>query len=742
MDFMNLTVQKDFLEIDGKPVFIYGGDLSYCRVPRRYWKERMLQMKAAGLNTVTVYAVWAYHQETPGKFDFEGERDLAAFIDTIAECGMYCIYRMGPFVHGEFHNGGLPQWLVDELGTKARTNDPQYLKYAEEYYNKLIEIAKPRQIQNGGPIIIIQLENELGSAGCKGDDLPRGSESVEENTKHLLFYKDLVTKNGITVPVLDINHIPDKEKYFDSLVDAGGLYPVNCFYCDGDLGDFSMNWWNNHTRPKITIETGGGMFVRYYDVPAYRNTNSFQGPLVPPEMIEGALNLHLAEGCSGVNLYIFCDGQNPDDCGESMLPAKNMNYQAPISVVGRFRKSYYAVKRTGWFLRSFGQELLKSSPSDNWAKVRYTGIAHPGEKNGGDLFNNYDTIRSEEQTDTTDQIKYQARTTKGLNLSESNFLFLRNASNLGSSWKRDVKVLVTPSKLACEVFQEYPKKTQLEMPPQTLKTMPFFVRLAKGNFLEYSTAELLDKREFNGKTQVVLCDSNEIMTETRLVLPSVENIRTAGNVLVMKESPNTVTLIAKMERFPIIVETDDLRLVLMEKHYAEELWDIGSFFAHSETPLSGTEKEIKCLTETEDFCMEWMTPQKPQFESGLNNAEESYDPERSIYRISGTFDWKTPEIAWKKSYSGEDIIMTAQVGPELLENCKDVVLTLHHDGMIGYAYLDGKLVSDHAYGKFLPWEIGLRGIAETAGELKIVCTKATTCRLETAVQREMTLKFR
>ena len=738
---MNLTVQKDFLEIDGKPVFIYGGDLSYCRVPRRYWKERMLQMKAAGLNTVTVYAVWSYHQEVPGVFDFEGERDLAAFIDTIAECGMYCIYRMGPFVHGEFHNGGLPQWIVDELGDKARTNDPQYLKYAEEYYKKLIEIAYPRQIQNGGPIIIIQLENELGSAGCKGDDLPRGSESVEENTKHLLFYYDLVQKNGITVPVLDINHIPDKEKYFDSLVDAGGLYPVNCFYCDGDLSDYSMDWWNRHTRPKITIETGGGMFVRYYDTPAYRNTNSFQGPLVSPEMIEGSLNLHLADGCSGINLYIFCDGQNPDNCGESMLPVKNMNYQAPISVVGRLRKSYYAVKRTGWFLRSFGQELLKSSPSDNWAKVRHTGIAHPGEKNGGDLFANYDTIRNEEQT-VVDQIKYQARTTKGLNLSESNFLFLRNASNLGSSWKRDVKILVTPSNLACEVFQEYPKKTQLEMPPQTLKTMPFFVRLAKGNFLEYSTAELLDKREFNGKTQVVLCDSNEIMTETRLVLPSVENIRSVGNVLVMKESPNTVTLIAKMERFPIIVETDDLRLVLMDKHYAEELWDAGTFFAHSETPLSGTEKVITCLTESEDFCMEWMIPQKPQLESGLKNPEESYDPERSIYRLSGTFDWKTPEIAWKKSYSGEDIIMTAWIGPELLEDCKDIVLTIHHDGMIGYAYFKGKLVSDHAYGKFLPWEIGLRGIAETAGELKIVCTKATFGRLETAVQREMILKFR
>ena len=419
-----------------------------------------------------------------------------------------------------------------------------------------------------------------------------------------------------------------------------------------------------------------------------------------------------------------------------------MNYQAPISVVGRFRKSYYAVKRTGWFLRSFGQELLNSSPSDNWAKVRYTGIAHPGERNGGDLFEYYDTDRGEAQTEPKDQIKYQARTTKGLNLSESNFLFLRNASNLGSSWKRDIKVLVTPSKLACEVFQEYPKKTQLEMPPQTLKTMPFFVRLAKGNFLEYSTAELLDKRDFNGKTQVVLCDSKEIMTETRLVLPSVENIRTVGNVLVMKESPNTVTLIAKMERLPIIVETDDLRLVLMDKHYAEELWDVGKDFAWSATPLSGSDKEITCITEKNEFCMEWMTPVKPQFESGLNDAVEQYDEARSLYRLSGNFGLKVPEIAWKKSYDGEDIVLTAQVGPELLCGVKDVVLTLHHDGMIGNAYFNGKLVSDHAYGKFLPWEIGLNGIAEISGELQIVCTKATVCEVETAVQAEKVLNFR
>ena len=93
---MDICVKKDYVEIGGVPVFLFGGDLSYCRVPRRNWKERILQMKAAGLNTITVYAVWAYHQANAAEFDFEGERDLGAFVDMIAECGMYCIFRMGP----------------------------------------------------------------------------------------------------------------------------------------------------------------------------------------------------------------------------------------------------------------------------------------------------------------------------------------------------------------------------------------------------------------------------------------------------------------------------------------------------------------------------------------------------------------------------------------------------------------------------------------------------------------------
>lgn len=742
MEQKRIEVKQDYIEIDGKPVFIYGGDLSYCRVPRSQWKDRMLQMKAAGLNTVTMYVVWGYHQEEEGKFDFEGERDLAAFVDLIGECGMYCIFRMGPFVHGEFHNGGLPQWLVDKVGTKVRTNDEQYLHYAKLWYEKLIGIAKPRLYTNGGPIIMLQLENELGSAGCKGDDLARGSASTEENTKHLLFYYNLVREGGLDLPLLDINHIPEKEKYFSPLVDSGGFYPVNCFGSDGDLRDFSVDWWERHTRPCITIETGGGMFVRYYDVPAYRNTNSFQGPIVPPEIVEGSVITHLAEGCSGVNLFIFCDGQNPDGSGEGMLPEKNMNYQAPLSVVGRRRASYYKLKRIGWFLRSFGQELLGSVPDADWAKVRSFGTPHPGVSDGGDLFANYETVRSEEQpAQDAGAVPHLARTTKGLNLSESNFLFLRNVSSYSSDWKRDIRVGVSPSKLACEVWNEYPKKIQMEMLPQTMKTMPFFVRLCKKNFLEYSTAELLDRREFAGKTQVVLCESHEVMTETRLVIPSTENIRSAGNVLVLKESPNSVTLIAKPERMPIVVETDDLRIVLVDKRYAESIWDVGRTFAWSDAFLTEHEAGILCKAEQENFCMEWMTPSAPTYQSGLAEAEESYDATRQIYRLSGKFHLPKPDIQWKRSFVGDDLVLTAQVSPAILDGVSDVVLTLHHDGMIGRAFFNGNCISDHSYGRFLPWEIGLSEAITQPGELKIVCQKATECRVELAVQAEKILTF-
>ena len=190
-----------------------------------------------------------------------------------------------------------------------------------------------------------------------------------------------------------------------------------------------------------------------------------------------------------------------------------------------------------------------------------------------------------------------------------------------------------------------------------------------------------------------------------------------------------------------MVDTDELRIVLVTKRYAERLWDVGASFAWSDCLLTGNDKEIACRTETEDFCMEWMVENRPVYSSGLLEAEESYDEARGIYRLSGKFALPKPELTWKRTYVGDDLVLTTKVSPALLEGASDVVLTMQHDGMIGKAFLNGKLISDHSFGRFLPWEIGLTGELTGEAELKIVCQRATGCQVALTAQAEKKITF-
>ena len=139
--------------------------------------------------------------------------------------------------------------------------------------------------------------------------------------------------------------------------------------------------------------------------------------------------------------------------------------------------------------------------------------------------------------------------------------------------------------------------------------------------------------------------------------------------------------------------------------------------------------------------MEWMTPDVPAAVEGLENSTITCDPERSMVRITGKFALPAPEICWQKNFEGEHIVFSAHIGPELLENTKDVILTIRHDGMIGQAFFNGRLVSDHPWGKFLVWEIALREFLTEPGELKIICTHASRSEISLAVQTLQKLKF-
>ena len=157
--------QGEHFLLDGKPFQIISGEMHYARVPRQYWRDRMKKMKAMGLNTLTTYVFWNLHEPKPGQFDFTGNLDVAAYIRTAQEEGLWVIVRPGPYVCSEWEFGGFPAWLLATPDMKVRSADPRFLQAAERYMKQVGRQLAPLQITRGGPVIIVQVENEYGSFG-------------------------------------------------------------------------------------------------------------------------------------------------------------------------------------------------------------------------------------------------------------------------------------------------------------------------------------------------------------------------------------------------------------------------------------------------------------------------------------------------------------------------------------------------------------------------------------------------
>ncbi|AIE85305.1 beta-galactosidase [Fimbriimonas ginsengisoli] len=188
----SFVASGDRFLLNGKPFVIRSGEMHYPRVPRAYWRDRMRKAKAMGLNTICTYVFWSLHEPKPGKFDFSGNLDLAAYIRTAQQEGLYVIVRPGPYICTEFDFGGLPAWLQKDRSMVVRSKDPKFLRYTQRYFDKVGKLLKPLLIQNGGPIILTQVENEYGSYGA--DHVYMGA--VRDALIHAGFSGQLFTSDG------------------------------------------------------------------------------------------------------------------------------------------------------------------------------------------------------------------------------------------------------------------------------------------------------------------------------------------------------------------------------------------------------------------------------------------------------------------------------------------------------------------------------------------------------------------
>ena len=151
--------------LDGKPFVIRCGEIHFPRVPRAYWQQRLQMCRALGLNTVCVYLFWNFHEWDEGVFDWSGQADVVEFCRLAHAEGLWVILRPGPYSCAEWEMGGLPWWLVKHDGIELRSRDPRYLGPATRYLREVARVLGPQQITRGGPLLMVQVENEYGSYG-------------------------------------------------------------------------------------------------------------------------------------------------------------------------------------------------------------------------------------------------------------------------------------------------------------------------------------------------------------------------------------------------------------------------------------------------------------------------------------------------------------------------------------------------------------------------------------------------
>ena len=161
----NFTVGKGTFLLNGKPFIVKAAEVHYPRIPRPYWEQRIKMCKALGMNTLCLYVFWNIHEPVAGQFNFSGNNDVAAFCRLAQKNGMYVIVRPGPYVCAEWEMGGLPWWLLKKKDIRLREQDLYFMERVKLFEQKVAEQLAPLTIQRGGPIIMVQVENEYGSYG-------------------------------------------------------------------------------------------------------------------------------------------------------------------------------------------------------------------------------------------------------------------------------------------------------------------------------------------------------------------------------------------------------------------------------------------------------------------------------------------------------------------------------------------------------------------------------------------------
>lgn len=364
-----VAVTSTCIEIEGQPTLPVSGEFHYSRVPRSDWSERLALMRASGITMVASYVFWIHHEEAQGQASFDGNLNIAEFVEEADRAGLDVMLRIGPWVHGETRNGGLPDWII-KSGASIRTNDPKYLEQVSIWFRRLGDHLRG-VLGAKSNVVAIQIENELF-----------------DNPEHIVTLKEIARDAGISAPLWT------GTGWGGAKLPQGEVIPLFSAYADGfwvnqgTFGDasfrehfFFSNTWDDpgvgsdqHAGsisssiradldpnfPPATCEMGAGMAAAYH-----------RRPHPSAEDITAVANVKLGNGSAWQGFYMYAGGINPPGVygmQESHatgypndMPMFDYDFHAPIGATGHTNATFDKLRELNTFVAEFGPILLRGT---------------------------------------------------------------------------------------------------------------------------------------------------------------------------------------------------------------------------------------------------------------------------------------------------------------------------------------------------------------------------------------------
>lgn len=309
--------------LDGKPYQMISGEMHPARIPKMYWRHRIQMAKAMGCNTIAAYVFWNYIEEKEGVFDWKSEnRDIAEFVRICQEEGMWVLFRPGPYVCGEWDFGGFPPYLLSIPDIRLRCLDPRYMAAVTKYISEISRQLKPLLFTNGGPVLMVQIENEYGSYG--------------NDKEYLKALKQLWVDNGINVPF----YTADGPTPF--MMEAGTVEGAAIgLDSGGSDADFEQAAKQNPDVPAFSAESYPGWLTHWkekYQKPDKANILKEVTYLMEHKR---SFNLYVIHG--GTN-FGFNAGANAFTPTQFQPDITSYDYDAPINERGEPTEKYFALR--------------------------------------------------------------------------------------------------------------------------------------------------------------------------------------------------------------------------------------------------------------------------------------------------------------------------------------------------------------------------------------------------------------